>query len=208
MDMALDDDARAVELETLTAIWPEIRRPLDAQGSGHDASTPSTFTFELELPVQPARPVTILFQAASATAHNGQQASEALEPVDSLLVSHLPPLSLRVTLPDGYPETRPPEATISTTPPWLPRHTLASLEDEGARLWREAGCDLVAYAYIDHVQRAAEEVFGAVSSQGTLEVNPAHKLAVLDYDIKAKRAAFEKESFECGVCLGESWRLE
>jgi E3 ubiquitin-protein ligase RNF14 len=197
-----EDDARFMELETLEAIYPEIRR------------ADPRFTFELELLVEPARPVTVLFPAASSVATqeerrdttssssasttNGAQA----EPVDSLLVSHLPPLSLRITLPDGYPSDKPPVVKISTTPQWLAHSTLSILEDDGPRLWEEAGRDMVAYTYIDHLQREAENVFGAIGAEGTLQVDPEHKLAVLDYDIKAKRAAFEKETFECGICLG------
>ncbi|GJN85991.1 translation termination inhibitor protein itt1 [Purpureocillium lilacinum] len=206
-----DDDARFMELETLEAIFPEIRRPSDVPG----------FVFELELPVRPAEPVTVLFPAAEGAAPDGKQpaassassaavpssstssapAGPAAEPVDSLLVSHLPPVSLRIVLPDGYPADKPPQVSISTTPQWLSRETLASLEGDGPRLWEEAGRDMVAYSYIDHVHRAAEDVFGAVTAEGTLAVPPEHKLAVLDYDIKAKRAAFEKETFECGICL-------
>ena len=209
-----DDDARFMELETLEAIFPEIRRPSDVPG----------FVFELELPVRPAEPVTVLFPAAEGAAPDGKQpaassassaavpssstssapAGPAAEPVDSLLVSHLPPVSLRIVLPDGYPADKPPQVSISTTPQWLSRETLASLEGDGPRLWEEAGRDMVVYSYIDHVHRDAEDVFGAVTAEGTLAVPPEHKLAVLDYDIKAKRAAFEKETFECGICLGTS----
>ena len=78
------------------------------------------------------------------------------------------------------------------------------LEDDGPRLWEESGRDMVAYTYIDHLQRAAEDVFGTVTEGGTLAVDSEHKLAVLDYDIKAKRKAFENETFDCGICLGES----
>lgn len=202
-----DDDPRRTELETLEAIYPEIR---------HRNGAVSRCAFELELPVRPADPVTVLFAAASAPrqGHDARPpgASSAAsaaangtppELVDSFLVSHLPPVSLRITLPDGYPAHRPPQIAISTTPQWLSHKTLASLEDDGPRLWEEAGRDLVAYTYIDHIQRAAENVFGAITAEGTLQVDPEHKLAVLDYDIKAKRAAFERGTFECGICLGE-----
>lgn len=213
-----DDDARFMELETLEAIYPEIQRT-------HSTDSPNTkdetrFTFELEIPVEPAQPVTVVFPAASSRAAQDERESAATvssaalptssthgtaaEPVDSLLVSHLPPLSLRVTLPDGYPSDTPPRVTISTTPQWLSHAALRTLEDDGPRLWEEAGRDMVAYTYIDHLQREAENVFGTISSVGTLEVDPQHKLAVLDFDINAKKAAFEKETFECGICLGES----
>ncbi|EFY93280.1 hypothetical protein J3459_013554 [Metarhizium acridum] len=203
-----DDDPRLMEIETLEAIYPEIRHVLSSPDPSQKGEP--RFTFELELPVQPAKPVTVLFPAASsgvtqderpAPASASTPAALAVEPVDSLLVSHLPPLSLKITLPDGYPWDKPPAVTISTTPQWLPDATLRVLEDDGPRLWEEAGRDMVAYTYIDHLHREAENVFGAVNTGFTLEVDPDHKLAVLDYDINAKKTAFEKETFECGICL-------
>ncbi|PNP55052.1 hypothetical protein THARTR1_04741 [Trichoderma harzianum] len=164
-----DDDARATELETLEAIYPELRRP---DGAG--------FVFELELPVEPAAPVTVTFPAAAAApdqALNGS-ASDAPALVDSLQVSHLPPLTMHITLPDGYPAECAPLVKISTTPQWLSAEKLAHLAGEASQLWEEMGRDL-----------------------GTLQVDPEHKLAVLDYDIKAKKAAFDKETFNCGICL-------
>lgn len=215
MDIAGDqDDPRWMEMETLEAIFPEIRRPQDAATAAGKQSGDSRFAFELELPVVPAEPVTVLFPAASTSGMTDQQPAvvncvtpingTVPQPVDSLLVSHLPPLSLKVILPDGYPSHHPPRVAISTTPQWLSRAVLSKLEDDGPRLWGQAGKDMIAYAYIDHVQREAETVFGAVSAAGTLEVDPQHKLAVLDFDINAKKATFEKETFECGVCLGQS----
>ncbi|KIL91139.1 hypothetical protein FAVG1_05836 [Fusarium avenaceum] len=190
------DDPRFMELGSLEAIYPEIRRP--------DAKDP--FTFEIDLPVEPAAPVTVTFPAASAPSHPGLatsvQAAENGHPeVDSLEVSYLPSLRLRVRLPNGYPVDVPPEIQVSTTPQWLTRETIEVLQDDGPRLWDEIGRDMVAFTYIDHIQRAAEDVFGTISPDGTLQVDSEHKLAVLDHDIKAKKAAFEKETFDCGVCL-------
>lgn len=197
------DDARTSELETLEAIYPELRR---ISGDG--------FTFELELPVEPVAPVKVFFPAASSLASTEKpedplsttpacpaaEAPAANE--ESLQITHLPPLLLLIALPDGYPEKIPPQVKISTTPQWLSAETITQLEDEGPLLWEEMGRDLVSYAYIDHIQRAAEDVFGTATAEGTLQIDQEHKLAVLDYDIGAKRAAFEKETFDCGVCLG------
>ncbi|KAM0475322.1 hypothetical protein ACHAPX_007076 [Trichoderma viride] len=191
LSTADDDEARATELETLEAIYPELRRTDD-----------SRYAFELELPVEPAAPVTVTFPAAASSDQllNGSTAAApALE--DSLQVSHLPPLALQITLPEGYPAECAPLVQISTTPQWLSAEMLSRLAGEAPRLWEEMGRDLVAYAYIDHVQRAADDVFGAITAEGTLQVDPEHKLAVLDYDIKAKKAAFDKETFDCGICL-------
>lgn len=211
MDDADSDDPRCVELEALEAIYPEILRP-----NAHDP-----FTFELHLPVEPATPITVTFPAASgptATAAATAAASSAPLPgagasappaqngapdVDSRQVTHLPSLSLRMTLPKGYPGDFPPQIKISTDPQWLSAEAISRLEDDGPRLWEETGRDMVAYTYIDHLQRAADDVFGTITADGTLAVHPDHKLAVLDYDIKARKTAFERETFDCGICLGE-----
>lgn len=192
------DDSRRVELETLEAIFPELRQV------GGDASP---FDFELDIPVELAVPLTVTFPPAGNAVDEDQpslpgQAAAAPAQLDSLQVSHLPPISIRVSLPAGYPESCPPQVLLKTTPRWLRDETLAQLQEDAPRLWEEMGRDMVAYTYIDHIQRGAEDVFGTIGADGTLAVDPEHKLAVLDYDIKAKKAAFEKETFECGICLG------
>ncbi|KAI6782925.1 uncharacterized protein J7T54_002084 [Emericellopsis cladophorae] len=186
-----NEELRTTELEALEAIYPEIRRP-DAKDH---------FTFEIDLPVQPAAPVTVTFPAAATGNDVDTGVINPVADADSLQVSHLPALRLRITLPDGYPSDKPPEVYISTDPQWLRQETLASLSSDGPRLWEDMGRDMVAYTYIDHVQRAADDVFGAISEQGTLEVDAQYKLAVLDYDIKSKAAAFDRETFDCGICL-------
>lgn len=199
MDSTTEDDARATELETLEAIFPELRRlPDDEHG----------LKFELDLPVEPASAVTVTFPPAgnavtNADGVNGSCLIESKTGEDSLQVSHLPSLCLRFTLPAGYPEECAPQIDITTTPQWLSSDTLRRLEDDGPKLWEEMGRDMVAYTYIDHIQRGAEDVFGLVNDDGTMNVDPQHKLAVLDYDIKAKKAAFENGTFDCGICLGK-----
>lgn len=81
-------------------------------------------------------------------------------------------------------------------------------------MWEEFGHDQVVYAYIDHLQQAAENAFGIVDSgegnregETRLQMSPEHKIAILDYDMKAKKDAFEKETFECGICLGK-WSVD
>ncbi|KAM3517247.1 hypothetical protein NHJ13051_009153 [Beauveria bassiana] len=200
------DDVRRTELETLEAIFPELHRPEGAD---------SPFTFELEIPVELAEPLTVTFppvgntideDPASQNGYPGAAAAAAAAaalppPLDSLQVSHLPSISILFNLPDGYPESCPPQVQLKMTSQWLRDETLAQLEEDAPRLWEEMGRDMVAYTYIDHIQRGAEDVFGTIRTDGTLAVDPEHKLAVLDYDIKAKKAAFDRETVECGVCL-------
>ncbi|CCF45106.1 RING finger protein, partial [Colletotrichum higginsianum] len=186
------DDPRQDELGSLQAIFPEIqpddRRP---------------YCFTIELPVHPAKPVTVTFPAAA----NAEDAAAAqllpgAEPrVDSHELSHLPAVVVRIDLPEGYPSEKPPNVSISTSPPWLTRDVTKKLEGDGQRLWEEMGRDMVVFTYIDHIQQASDDVFGMVDGNGTLEIDPSHKIAILDYDIEATRASFEKETFDCGICL-------
>jgi E3 ubiquitin-protein ligase RNF14 len=66
----------------------------------------------------------------------------------------------------------------------------------------------VVYGYIDFLQQEAENAFGFAEGRN-LEVPQDFKISLLDYDIKATQAAFEKETFDCGVCLGRrlAWKL-
>ncbi|PHH74401.1 hypothetical protein CDD82_4955 [Ophiocordyceps australis] len=199
MDDAAEDDLRHQELETLEAIFPEIRR----LAGHHDPPASGTaLVFELELPVKPMEPVTVVFPTAPTQQLHGSPAVQPAEheAVDSLRVCHLPPVVLTFTLPNGYPQHQPPQMSLSTTPQWLSPSTLRHLENDSPGLWEEAGRDLVVYTFIDTVQRAADQVFGTVTD-GKLQVPPEHKLAILDYDIKAKRAAFEEKTFHCGICI-------
>ncbi|OHE95954.1 RWD domain-containing protein [Colletotrichum orchidophilum] len=185
------DDPREDELSSLQAIFPEIEL---------DDNRP--FCFTIELPVHPAKPVTVTFPAVSNADDTAAAQVPGIEPrVDSHELSHLPAVVVRMGLPKGYPSENPPSVSISTSPPWLSEDVIKKLEDDGPRLWEEMGRDMIAFTYIDQIQQAADDVFGMVDGAGALEIDPLHKIAILDYDIEASRAAFEKETFDCGVCL-------
>jgi E3 ubiquitin-protein ligase RNF14 len=73
---------------------------------------------------------------------------------------------------------------------------------DGPRLWEEIGRDAVVYTYIDHLRQLAENAFDLADKPGAEVRLPRNlKIALLDFDIKAKREKFEQETFECGVCL-------
>ncbi|KAK4137863.1 RWD-domain-containing protein [Trichocladium antarcticum] len=191
------DNPRDVELSSLSAIYPEIQNP-----DPHDP-----YTIALDVPVNPSQAVTVFFPAASDDASPpgasgaGTAGPREQGPVDSHELAHLPSIHLEISLGPRYPVAEPPQITISANPPWLPAETVKRLEEDAPRLWQEMGCDMVGFTYIDHVQQAADDVFGLVSDKGALEVDPKHKIAILDYDIKARRAAFEKGTFGCEICL-------
>ncbi len=116
-------------------------------------------------------------------------------------LSHLPPVQLRINLPSTYPTEQPPELSLKSV--WVPETILTRLEGEGNILWEELGRSQVLFAYIDHLCEAAGEAFGFSSSKAkAITISPELRIGLLDYDLKAKQAIFEKATYECGVCLG------
>ena len=205
------DDERVVELSSIAAIYPEIIL---------DSSKP--FDAKLDLQVAPINPLKIRFtslasgappdptpqppRSPDATADVQALPSDAVA-IDAVAedihtLTYLPPLSIHVHLPDGYPTEIPPAFTVSTTPAWLSKQKIDGLINDCVQLWEEYGRDQVVFACIDHFQQQAESAFGTGSiSANTLSVSRDLKIALLDFDMQAKRERFEKESFNCGICL-------
>lgn len=194
------DDERQVELDCIAAIFPEIIL---------DADDP--FSASIELPVAPRNPVKVVFPASAEgvlpTPPRSETSGEDVvadvnlaDNVESHNLAYLPALRLHITLPEGYPSECAPKFELSTSPEWLPRTQLNELQASGEHMWEEGGRTEVVFGYIDSLQQAAENAFGHGEGQ-TLEIPQDYKIALLDYDIKATQAAFEKETFDCGICL-------
>ena len=202
------EDERRVEMDCLAAIFPEMVT---------NAQDP--YSASIELPVNPNTAVKVLFPASvegsvptlptlptlphsESSGDDGQLALQPAQNLESHNLCYLPPLQLHITLPKGYPSECAPIFKLSTYPGWLSRSYLNELQDNGMRMWEEGGHTEVVYGYIDFLQQAAENAFGH-SDGDALVVSQEFKIALLDYDIKATQAAFDKETFECGVCLGK-----
>ncbi|ETS79615.1 hypothetical protein PFICI_09468 [Pestalotiopsis fici W106-1] len=190
-----DEDARAIELSSITAIYHEELKL--------DEKDPYSFTIELSLSL--SRPLTVKFPAPAEAVPlipgPEDAVARAVPQVDSQQLLNLPSLQIYVTLPEGYPENKPPAIKISTSPPWLPAHIVKRLEGRVEELWEDMGRDQVIFTYVDDVQQSVDDVFGLVDQESTLEVGPEHKIAILDYDLEAKKRTFQRSTFDCGICL-------
>ena len=209
-DLDEGDDERTVELESLAAIYPELL--IDPLGSDPFAAT-------ISIEVEPVEPLSILFPAADGAppvfdlprstsegisqSENGANEVAAPKKEDATQLYHLPALNLTLSLPEGYPAERPPVFHLTSQYSWLPNGKLEELQEAGHALWEELGRDQVVFSYIEHLREAAERGFDmAQADNQVLEISPALKVSLLDFDLKAKRAKFERETFECGICLG------
>lgn len=211
-DLEEGEDERTIELASLAAIYPEL--VVDATGS-------DPFSATISIDVEPVEPLSIRFPSADGlpsvgpftpststiegtsqlnVGKNGAD-SVPLEDVSRLL--HLPALNLRLSLPEGYPAEKPPVFYLESQYSWLPEQKLQELREAGHTLWEELGRDQMVFSYIDHLREAAERGFDvAQADDQVLEISPDLKVSLLDFDLKAKQAKFERETFECGICLG------
>lgn len=201
-DSNSSNDERTEELSSIASIFPEL------VSDPHDP-----YTATLELPVTPVEPLRIFFKPATEgapltppTSTEQEQDNLNVKPrvqrhaqLDSHDLCHLPPITLQINLPEGYPTIQAPNVSISVSPSWLSESILERLTGDVMRLWKELGKDLVLYTYIVHVQEEAENAFGLAGSNLSLSSNL--RLELLDFDLKTKRLHFERETFDCGICL-------
>lgn len=209
------EDERATELATISAIYPELTI---------DSSDP--FTAEISVPVDPIKPIAVRFPpltggvvpdglptppnsdgsdlASSANTTSDTRPSVAAQAGQEVHeLAHLPPVRLQIHLPSGYPDTKPANLKIVADVPWLPEAVLQRLRKDGETMWEDTGRSQMLFAYIDNLRESAENGFDLPSSSTEpLQISPDLEIELLDFDIKAKRAEFEKTTFECGVCLG------
>src|SRR5271156_2765764 len=112
------EDERETELSTISAIFPELT--LD---------TEDPYTATIELPVTPSNPVSVSFPAATSNLPIANPGAETPEEIHVL--SHLPSIHLKITLPSGYPADLPPIFEITTEPRWLSEDKVSKLKADG-----------------------------------------------------------------------------
>ena len=177
-------DERIEELETLQSIYPELV---------YDPTT-SPFTAHLELLVAPTKPLPVIFE----NLENGSvppKATQAEKDVHRL--AYLPPLRVHVELPAQYPAETPPKVELSTSPLWLPIDAIARLQKEAHSLWEEYSGGQMLFAYVSYLQEAAESTFDLAE----IALPNSLKDELLQYSQRMKKELFDKETFECDVCL-------
>ncbi|OBT63297.1 hypothetical protein VE03_07937 [Pseudogymnoascus sp. 23342-1-I1] len=188
MATANEDDERTMELSALQAIFPELII---------DEKQP--FTATLELPVAPSEPVPIVFKDGS----DGSDKSpiEADRQLQVHRLSYLPNIHIGITLPDGYPAEKPPVLELSATPPWLSRGKIDGLLTQCEEFWQDMGHDQVLYMFIDHIQDSALGAFGLLAGKEHLQLSSVLEIELLDHDKSAKQAEFDRQSYDCGICI-------
>ena len=201
------EDERALELSTIAAIYPEIEI----------GTWKGPFSASLDITVEPIVPFVIYSPAANGAQSGSLAPSDPPEAVpttedgtsqpvsqhDTHTLSYLPSLTVKIALTPGYPINRPAWIALEAQHSWLPKPTLNRLEHKAYILWEKLGRDQVIFAYIDYLQGEAEKGFDQAEGKGKILVVPTDlQVKLLDFDLKAKRAKFERETFDCGICLG------
>lgn len=192
-----DDDEREEELSSLSAIFPELT--IDANDQ---------FSASLELPVTPTSPLLIRFiptkpqGTGTKTFYIGPEATNVAYIERDIELTHLPPLSLKIRLPPQYPSTSLPKVRLSTQHKWLPKDKLVELEKDVEALWEEYGHCQILFAYIDHLQQAAERGFDLdQSAEGCLVLPVTMEERLVAYSTETKQAIFNAGTYDCGICI-------
>ncbi|KAK0835411.1 hypothetical protein LTR03_013936 [Friedmanniomyces endolithicus] len=190
-----EDDERVEELGALEAIFPELK-------VDHDH-----FSATLELAVSPTEPLLVRF--VPHTSGSGSKSTYAKACLigcayieRDVALSHLPPLSLTVILPEGYPANESAKVHLTTTQAWLPSGKLRELESEANKLWEGYGHCQILYTYVDHLQQAAERGFDLdQSADGCLVLPATAEKDLVAFDVTTKLATFNAGTYDCGICL-------
>ena len=201
MSEDVSDDERAEELQTIKAIYPELVISAD-----------DPFSASLDLLVIPSFPISINVLPAAddsrGALRNGHTnpaaesvpASGSLAASDARQLSYMPPLTMDIKLPEGYPSGKFPQSNLSSS--WIPKKKLRELEDRLRSLWEENGRNAVIYDYIDYLQQLSEKAFEVDLSWDTVSQGGQRlEVSLLDYDLKMRKAKFDEETFECGICI-------
>jgi E3 ubiquitin-protein ligase RNF14 len=166
------DDERETEIETILTIFPE-----EATRDGN------AITISLEFAPEDALVVRWIGDSSGAPETNK--------------FSRLPPIILKLELPDGYPDNSPPKASVSTNPDFLPLEIRKKVEQHVEAMWEEMGRYQVVYTFIDYIQEQARTSFETQE----MEVDSKLRIDLLAQCAEEERAHFERQYYECGVCL-------
>ena len=215
-DLDLLDDERAVELSSIEAIYPELKiesktRPVCKATIDIEVSTVSplhiVFTSandDLERVISLAKPLRVPAGTDSiATKPDTGPVRPPPEhaPGNIVRLQHLPSLKCSISLPASYPATDAPQIRLTCDTPWLSDPRLHELEQQAAVLWKENGRDVVLFDYLDWLGQSAQSAFGLLDHPAPVTLSRGLETSLLDFDLQAKRAKFERETFDCGVCL-------
>jgi E3 ubiquitin-protein ligase RNF14 len=112
-------------------------------------------------------------------------------------VSNLPSIRFTFNLPNNYPEEAPPTVILETSPSWLPAVVKQDLEAAAATIWESVSRSENLFRFVLHIEDESCTAFGLQKLSVVSELIPQ----LLEFDRTAKKEMFDKEPFECGICL-------
>lgn len=189
--MADTYDEHEEELSTVAAIYPEI--------TIEDGKFVS-----IDLAVTPSSPLLIRFVPQDDSISTGRDTKVTIHAhvERDVRLCHLPPLKVRIELPSGYPADQPPIAVLVTDHNWLPETKIKELEGTIVTLWEEYDRCQIIFAYLDHLQQAANDGFELKqSSEGCLTLPKTLEHPLVDFDKSSKLIEFNSKTYDCGICL-------
>ncbi|CAI6274623.1 unnamed protein product [Periconia digitata] len=110
-------------------------------------------------------------------------------------ISHLPPLIISITLPEGYPEKLPPTVEISHVV--LRNDAITKLKKRAAFVWEVYERVPILSVYLSDVMEFLDNHF----DPDYINISNNNLEQVVAFDLQVKQEAFNKQSHECELCL-------
>ncbi|KAG5357773.1 Translation termination inhibitor protein [Yarrowia sp. B02] len=110
-------------------------------------------------------------------------------------VRHLPPVLLFFALPEGYPETKPPQFAPQCE--WVDEEHTRQLCSDLEELWETLKDESTLFACVEMVRERVDDLFGLPQP---LRLPEHLKNTILSHDTYADREKFAGMSFACSIC--------
>ena len=111
-------------------------------------------------------------------------------------VTYFPPIQMSFTLPDGYPDSKPPEIHLSC--PIFTESQLEQFHHTLVSIWQDYR-DQIMYSCVDYLQHQVQYKLGEVLDR-PLKLTSDEFYQVVAFNDAAERKRFESSVFECGIC--------
>ncbi|KAL1921440.1 uncharacterized protein VTP21DRAFT_11156 [Calcarisporiella thermophila] len=117
---------------------------------------------------------------------------------EKLMVGYLPPVTVRFSLPHGYPSKKPPEIKLECV--WLSEDQLALLYKRLMKSW-EGEHSEVLFDMVDFIQNRTFDFLGLGSSITIADTGATLYDLLRTFNFISHQSVFENETFTCGICM-------
>lgn len=116
-------------------------------------------------------------------------------------IAYLPSAWLEFSLPDRYPEEKPPNLSLSCS--WLPEEKIEQLLQECLSIWESHRPDIVIFTILDYLTGQSYELFGVYDASAIDATSETQYLEFVEQNAEAMAKRFSEKTFACQICCDD-----